>query len=375
MAGGTDMRRTIDFVLKKPVLTLVILLLITGFFTQQIMTKAKMETNLDNYMPRDHEAFILSDYYEEVFAIKDAIIVAVENEEGVLNPGTLQKIDEITRRISNLPEINPGDVRSLSTVDNIIGSDFGLEIKPFYTEVPRTKEEIAKLNSDLKQNEMVRERIISKDGTATLISAELTDKTIDRRALYQKVTAVLSGYEGPERLYVAGQPVVEGTLAHLMPTDMRKMVPLVVLVIFTVLLLTLRSLKSALLTLGVVLFSTIWAFGLMAACNIPIYSVSTMIPVMLIALGVADGVHLLSHLRQTMLTRPRLGLTETIKDMIACLWKPVVMTSVTTAVGFLSLMTSEVYPIKYFGLFTAFGVMAAMIFSLLFIPASLKLGK
>jgi len=57
--------------------------------------------------------------------------------------------------------------------------------------------------------------------------------------------------------------------------------------------------------------------------------------------------------------------------MIKGMWKPVVMTSITTAVGFVSLLTSEVYPIKYFGLFTAFGVMMAMVFSLVLIPAAI----
>ncbi len=62
---------------------------------------------------------------------------------------------------------------------------------------------------------------------------------------------------------------------------------------------------------------------------------------------------------------------EAVFDMLSKMWKPVVMTSVTTAVGFISLITSQVYPIKYFGLFTAFGVMAAMLFSLLLIPAGI----
>jgi hypothetical protein len=55
------------------------------------------------------------------------------------------------------------------------------------------------------------------------------------------------------------------------------------------------------------------------------------------------------------------------------MWRPVVMTSVTTAVGFLSLLTSDVYPIKYFGLFTAFGVLLAMVLSLTLIPAATML--
>jgi predicted RND superfamily exporter protein len=61
---------------------------------------------------------------------------------------------------------------------------------------------------------------------------------------------------------------------------------------------------------------------------------------------------------------------EAVKVMVSGMWKPVVMTAVTTAVGFISLLTSQVYPIKYFGIFTAFGVLVAMFLSLVFIPAS-----
>jgi predicted RND superfamily exporter protein len=142
-------------------------------------------------------------------------------------------------------------------------------------------------------------------------------------------------------------------------------------VIILVLLWVLKSVKSTIFTLLVVLLSTIWAFGLMAAVGIPIYAVSTMIPVMLIAIGVADGIHLHSHLHRFMQQNPAATKKEAVVDMLHGMWKPVVMTSVTTAIGFISLLTSQVYPIKYFGLFTAFGVMVAMVFSLVIIPAGL----
>ncbi len=63
---------------------------------------------------------------------------------------------------------------------------------------------------------------------------------------------------------------------------------------------------------------------------------------------------------------PEVELKTAVWDMVKSMWKPVMMTSVTTAVGFISLLTSDVYPIKYFGIFTAFGVMMAMMFSLVF---------
>jgi len=123
----------------------------------------------------------------------------------------------------------------------------------------------------------------------------------------------------------------------------------------------------------VVFFSVLWAFGMMALVNIPIYAVSTMIPVMLIAIGVADGIHLYSHLQLFLRKNPDASKKEASIDMIKNMWKPVVMTSITTAVGFISLLSSQVYPIKYFGIFTAFGVLAAMLFSLTLIPAGIMI--
>jgi hypothetical protein len=121
------------------------------------------------------------------------------------------------------------------------------------------------------------------------------------------------------------------------------------------------------------MLSTVWTFGLMAILNIPIYSVSTMIPVMLIAIGVAYGIHLFSHLELYMQKNPEAAKVEALTNMMKHMWKPVVMTAITTAVGFTSLITSQIYPVKYFGLFTAFGVMSALFFSLILIPAGLMI--
>jgi hypothetical protein len=367
------MRRINNFVMKRPIITLLILLAITSYFTYEIYEKARIETNLDKYMPENHPAFKKSDHYEELFDIDDSVVVAIENENGIYNRSTLQQIEDISRKLADLDGIDGDSIKSLATADNITGSDFGLEVNPFFTEIPNTEKEFEALKQAVNDNEMISGRIVSKDNKVTLIQVGLIEGGVDRIQLYQAIQSNIRDFEGFTEIYIAGQPVIEGTLANLMPQDMKIMIPLVILIIAIVLLLTFRSIKSTLLTLGVVLFSTIWAFGLMSALGIPIYAVSTMIPVMLIALGVADGVHLLSHLKDTMLENPNLSTSEAIADMIKNMWKPVVMTSITTAVGFISLLTSEVYAVKYFGLFTAFGVLAAMIFSLIFIPAGLKL--
>lgn len=354
----------------KSILVLIIITAFTTLFFEKMIENSRMETDLDEYMPYDHPAFIFSDQAEEIFDIKDGILIAIENKSGIYNPSTLKKIKDLTKELQKMEGINKDDVTSLYTAENIIGTETGLDVKDFYNKVPQDQENLNRLREDVRNNDMVFKRIVSENEEITLIVAEIRDDAFSPE-FYNHILDLARSYEGPEKLYVAGVPIVEGTLAYLGPKDMQIMVPIVILVIILVLYFVLRSIRNTVLTLLVVLLSTIWAFGLMAMFGIPIYSVSTMIPVMLIAIGVADGIHLYSHLDLFLFEHPGANKIDAVKDMLKEMWKPVVMTSVTTAVGFISLLTSDVYPIKYFGLFTAFGVMMAMVFSLVLIPAGI----
>ncbi len=364
------MLRILERLLTYPKTVLLIILLITIAFIAAMKQNSRMETDLDKYMPEEHPAFVYSNQAEDWFDIKDGIIIAIENKQGIYHYETLKKVKDLTKKLQKMKEIDKNDVTSLYTADNIVGSEGGMDVKAFYKRVPKDSLKLAWLRQKVRSNDMVFGRIVSSDETVTVIIARI-GKDVFSQEFYQDILALAKEYEGPENVYVAGRPIVEGTMALLGPADMKRMVPIVVLVIIFVLFLVLRNVKSTLFTLTVVLISTIWAFGLMAAVNIPVYAVSTMIPVMLIAIGVADGIHLYSHLYMFLKDHPHATRKEAVSDMLKEMWKPVVMTSVTTAVGFISLLTSQVYPIKYFGIFTAFGVMAAMVFSLLLIPAAI----
>lgn len=367
------MKRILNWLLNYSWVSMIVILFISVFAFYWMKENTQMETDLDEYMPKNHPAFIYSDEAEDIFNIKDGIIIAIENKDGVYHPATLKKIKDLTKEIQNLPEVEKDDVTSLYTADNIVGTEEGLDVKAFYKKVPKSDDDLLQLIQNVRNNDMINLRLVSEDETVTLIIANIHDDAFSQE-FYQRILEISHSYEDDEhKLYVAGTPIVEGTLAHLAPKDMAKMIPIVIVVILLVLFLLLRSIKGTILTFFVVIISTLWTFGLMAWIGIPIYSVSTMIPVMLIAIGVADGIHLFNHLQLHISQNPGVNKKDAIKEMINHMMSPVIMTSVTTAVGFISLLTSQVYPIKYFGLFTAFGVMSAMLFSLVFIPAGLMI--
>ncbi len=367
------MENFLNNLLKFKWLSMAVIIAISAYFILEMKENTRMETDLDKYMPQDHPAFIYSDKAESWFDIKDGIIVAIQNKDGIYNTATLDTLKQLTKRFQKFDEIDKDDVTSLYTADNIIGTEDGMDVKRFFKRVPKTEAKLKELQENVRNNEMVFGRLVSDNEQVTVIIAEIGDDVFTPEFYDRILEAAKMSENDNIKIYVAGRPIVEGEMALLGPADMKKMVPIVILVIFLVLFITLRSFKGTMITLGVVFLSTIWAFGLMAAVGIPIYAVSTMIPVMLIAIGVADGIHLYSHLHTFVDHNPHVGKLEATKDMLKHLWKPVIMTSVTTAVGFISLLTSQVYPVKYFGIFTAFGVMMAMVFSLVFLPAGIMI--
>lgn len=368
------MEKFTSFIIKYSKLIIALIVAITALSIYSIKTNFALETNLDTYMPKDHPAFIYSDKAEMMFDIRDAIMIAIENKDGIYNATTFKKIKDLTKEIQKLEVVeNKEDVLSLYTADNIKGFDGGLEIEEFYKKVPKSEKHFTEIKESVKTNEMVWKRLVSEDETSTIVFTKIKDNTFSEE-LYEQILEVAHQYNGNgDVIHVAGQPIVEGTMAILMPKDMKKMFPIVILLIVIVLFIVLRSIKATLISLMVVILSAIWTFGLMLGLGIPIYAPSSLIPVMLIAIGVADAIHLFSHMQLMIREHKDWTKSQLIINMNKEMFSPVLMTSVTTAVGFLSLITSDIYPIKYFAAFTAFGVMIAMIFSVVFIPAMVNI--
>lgn len=157
------MKNLLHKLLRIPKTILLLTLIITVFFFIQMKSKASMETNLDKYMPQNHPAFIYSDEAEEWFNIKDGIIIAIENANGIYNSETLQKIKQITKDLQKFDEIEKSDVTSLYTADNIVGTEDGMDVKAFYKRVPKTPEKLDVLQQKVKANEMVMGRLVSSD--------------------------------------------------------------------------------------------------------------------------------------------------------------------------------------------------------------------
>ena len=175
--------------------------------------------------------------------------------------------------------------------------------------------------------------------------------------------------------YLAGRPVIEVSSGLYAMADMEKMVPLLIAVMALVLLFIFRTWRGMLLPIFVMSAAIIWTFGLMVVTNVPLYTISTMLPVILVAVGIGDGVHLLSAYYDKVLHNPQETSYNIVKSSTLRLGPPLIMTSLTTAIGFLALFFAEMPPFKIFGIFALIGILFSWFISITLLPAVLTLLK
>lgn len=335
-----------------------------------------LETDVETMMPDKHPVFVYNKQVEKIFNTKKMIIVGVVNEgpHGVFNPDTLKLVERLSLRIEEMDGIIGEDVVSLQALDNIVGTDWGLEVEPLMETAPETPEAAAELREAVFDNEMFINNVVSPDGTATSIFAKL-EEGYDKVEMYDRFRLMLAEEfdVGDNMVFIAGRPTIEGVIGRDAAQDMSRTLPLVTLMSLIVLFLTLRTVRGVLLPLGVVGSSVVWMLGTMSLMNIPLYAVTTLVPVLLVAIGLAYGIHIMNKYYEAASASPDADRKEIVLATMHEMWAPVTMASLTTAAGFLSLATSDMMPVKYFGLFTAIGVLGALFFSLTFIPAWLMI--
>jgi len=175
--------------------------------------------------------------------------------------------------------------------------------------------------------------------------------------------------------YLSGRPVIEVSSGIFAMQDMKLMVPLLILVMAVVLLAIFRTWRGMVLPIAVMSISIVWTFGLMVILDVPLYTISTMLPVILVAVGIGDGVHLISNYYDKVLENPQQDAKTIVKESTLQLGAPLVMTSVTTGIGFMALMFAEMPPFKVFGVFALIGILFSWAVSATLLPAVLSLLK
>jgi predicted RND superfamily exporter protein len=342
--------------------------LLFAFFAKDV----ERDHSAEGLLPANDPLHPYYDEFKKHFDIKAQIAIALSHEGGLYTTEMIAQVGRISDWLEASGFVE--EVKSLTTVESITSSGGEILVGPLVKAIPETADELESLREAVVHNPMIHANLVSPDGNATLILARPNFdpwETFECVAIYDSLKKMLAEDPGPGKAYVAGYPIITGLADKYMDRDNRVMMPLVSVVVILLLFLAFRSLRGVWIPLAVVVAAIVWTFGAMHLAGVKITIISTSIPIILMAMGIADGIHVISeYYHQLGLGKDnRSAVLHTMKEMNA----PVVMTSITTAVGFLALWTADIVPIREFGAAVAFGIMAAMVFSLSFIPACLVL--
>ncbi|MBS3812118.1 MAG: RND family transporter, partial [Halanaerobiales bacterium] len=263
-------------------------------------------------------------------------------------------------------------IKSLTTINQIQSSEMGLEITKLIDEVPIDGKKLYQFKKKITSDPMYGGLIVSKDGSSALTIIEV-DPEADSVELAKNVISVTEKYQGPERIYITGTPVLNEVLSTSMKQDLRLLLPIVLIIIGFILFLFFRSIKGVLLPFTTVIISVVWTIGLMGLLEKQLSPLNAVMPVILISLGNAYGIYILNRHRQEM--KKNINTKQAVKNTITTVGLSILMAGGTTIAGFASNIFSDITLMRDFGIYTSFGVGIALIISLTFIPAVLSLLK
>ncbi|MHC4066776.1 MAG: efflux RND transporter permease subunit, partial [Planctomycetota bacterium] len=333
------------------------------------------DTSPDAFIPQDHEALALKKQVEESSGLTEPIAVGVirDRSGGIFDPASLRLIASLTSAIQRLPEIAPDEVISLATESGVY---FDEEGEPGFDrllkEIPDTAAGLEALKNDILGYELYRGTLVAADGSAACVLIRPSDER-QADAIYRGLAELVRDFPvNDERLVVAGEAAVRSHMGQAVSDDALRMNFICPLVMVGLIVLAYRTVRGTVLPLCVIGGASALALGLMAAADVPIYIVTNGIFVIIMALGVADSLHLVGQYYEEQLHPAGRAKQQLIVDACMALWYPVLITSLTDVAGFFALyLAGKMPPIRYFGLFTCLGVLGALIYSYTVVPAGL----
>jgi len=360
------MRRFADLVIKYRLPIIVITVILTLFFAYQLKD-ARVNSDMLTYLKPDDPAVILFNRIGEEYAGTALAMVGLEAED-VFDYQTLITIDTLTEKIRQIPGV--ASVMSLTDVLDIRSVEGGLEVGRLIDKnnIPSHPDTLQKIEEYALAKDMYNGRIVSPDGRITIIIARLQQQA-DKQTIAEKIQNIAREKANNYKLYYSGLPMQMIEVNDIIVNDMVRLVPIVVLMLIFMLYFSFRTIRGVVLPLITVLISTIWAMGLMTWLGFELSIISNIMPVLLIAIGSAYGIHMIARYKEDIQSCP--DKITCIKKSLAEVGVPIILAGVTTLIGFFSFAGSYLTSVTHFGVFTGVGVGFALIVSITFIPSIL----
>lgn len=327
------------------------------------------------FFDKESDNYIDFQEWKEQFG-SDQVIVVAFNDKDIFTYENLNLISRLTKRFESLKDIHK--VTSLTNANDVVGQDQDFIVEKFVEQVPEDPQELQALKSRALANPLFLKNVISTNGSATAITLELVHKTGGddkyKKEVIDNVHDMLKEeFPAGKKFHLGGITAIEVIYAQLMQSDLVIFMPLMILILLVILIFSLRTLWGVILPLAVTLISLVWTMAFLFLCGFTINNVTTIIPPVMLSITLLESIHFLWEmiLKSAKLKAQEISYRQEdiIGETMQHLFMPCFLTSITTVVGFYSLLISTVPPIRQLGIVAGTGVFFAFILTFTFLPA------
>jgi hypothetical protein len=305
--------------------------------------------------------------FEDYFGNDETIMIAVHSPSGVFDQETATLLGELTDAMWLLPDVMRVD--SLANFDWTHSVNEEMVVEPL---LPAPAELSDALLFERQQialaHEILPGYLIGADGNTAMLIARLRPGTVEKPlntlTVVEAARALMSEYQrGDHRLYLTGQPVWDvenGTVAF---DDLGVILPIAGVGTIVLLIYFLGNITGILLSFVVAVVTIVTAMALPGWFGWSHGAITMGSPQMLLALGLADAIHMLS----VFYAAKRRGLSQKDAAVFSMEknYMPTILTTVSTAIGFISCCLSPIRQVVYMGAVAGIGVILAWFFTYL----------
>lgn len=366
------MSASIPLILRRPWLVLLACMLLI-FLCGAGLSQLYFRGDYRIFFAPDNPQLQAFEQMQAEFNKSDNILIGIApKDRQVFQPQVLQLIKEYTEAAWQTPYSIRVD--SLSNFQHTVAELDDLIVEDLFSgEQELTAAELARIERVALDEPVLLNRLIAADGavSAINITVQLPEPTGQQQVeeIWQYISTLSEEFASryPEvEFYHTGIIAMNYAFASEAEADVKRLVPIMLLAIILMLAWLLRSVMAAFATLIIIIVTVSSTLGIAGWLGIFMSTATVNVPTILMTLAVADSVHLLACMQLAL--REGKSKQEAIHFSLQRNWLPVLITSVTTAIGFLTLNFSEVPILRDLGNLTAIGVMLACLFSLTLLP-------
>ena len=314
---------------------------------------------------------------EETFSESKTALIAIAPRDGsVFTREALGAIEDLTEAAWQVPYSTRVD--SLTNYDHSEAFEDDLAVGPLVYDAPALSDaDLGRIEEVALNAVEIAGRLVSRDGRVGGLAIYFALPE-DADAAVVEITDHLDALLDDAReshpdidYYATGDIVMNRAFADATTSDMETLSPIVFLVILVATIALLRSVLATIAVMLTLIFTVNTTLGLAGWTGTVFSPINAGVPIIIMTIAVADSIHIVT----TVLAGLRRGLERNaaIAESLRSNMNPVCLTSVTTAIAFLSLNASDSPPFHVLGNLVAFGVMCALLFSVTLLPALLSI--